>query len=117
MSEMFFMPRRSKFFAIVFILFPLFSFAEEALDSELIWELKEVHKRSCVPNITQQLNAAGFSFLTQQAHIYCECLGIHYFNDFTESDFAEMKQSAGNLPARIATNRRDIAELCADLHL
>ena len=91
--------------------------ADVPLDRNLILGLRQGHMSTCVPTIVQQLQSVGYMGGEASARQYCECLGIFYFNDFTQSDYDDMMRSTtGSLPARIAESRRDIQEYCANIH-
>ena len=91
--------------------------ADTPLDPQLIIELKEGHLRSCTQTITEQLRSIGYEENEAIAKEYCLCIGIMYFNDFTEADFDELQRETGGLPQRIEANRKAIQEYCADIHL
>ncbi|WP_157132261.1 hypothetical protein [Roseobacter sp. AzwK-3b] len=92
--------------------------AETPLDPHLIQALKTGHLRTCLPNVSFQLESAGLASNPQKvANMYCHCLGNFYFNDLSKEEFEEMRISDGALPARIAQNRRAIQEHCATIHL
>ena len=86
------------------------------LDSLLIKDLQSGFQTSCVPNIREQLVMSGFSEAADKAENYCRCLGLWYFNDFTESDYAEMQGRGGRLPARIEARQLQIQEHCLWVH-
>ena len=98
------------------IIFPVSAIASDALNPALIFNLKKGHKSSCVPTIQQQLKSIGMDNIKAKAIIYCDCLGILYFNEFTESDYAEMKAN-NRLPEHTRNNRKQFQEYCADLNL
>ena len=86
------------------------------LDPLLIKDLQSGFQTSCVPNISEQLIMSGFSEVADKAENYCRCLGLWYFNDFTESDYEEMQARDGRLPARIETQQLQIQEHCLWVH-
>ena len=91
--------------------------ADTPLDPNLILGLRQGHIGTCVPTVVQQLQSVGYRNVEAAARQYCECVGIFYFNDFTQSDYDEMMRSPTRaLPGRIAANRLDIQEYCATIH-
>ena len=92
--------------------------AKSALNPELIVELKRGYTETCVPTIVQQLKSIGYDNAPEFAKRYCECLGTLYFNDFTRDEYDEMRNnSGGELPRRVAENRKELQEYCAEIHL
>lgn len=109
-----------KFFTVIVSSFSLFvsiAAADAPLDPKLIIELREGHLRSCTQTITEQLRSIGYAENEAIVKEYCKCIGIMYFNDFTEADFDELQREQGRLPQRIEANRKAIQEYCADIHL
>ena len=115
-----FILHKIKFFTVIVSSFSLFvstSVADTPLDPHLIIDLKEGHLRSCTQTITEQLRSIGYAENEAIAKEYCKCIGIMYFNDFTQADFDELQRKPGSLPKRIEANRKAIQEYCADIHL
>jgi hypothetical protein len=92
------------------------SASSTTLDPLLIRDLQNGFQTSCVPNIREQLVMSGYSEAADKAENYCRCLGLWYFNDFTESDYAEMQARGGRLPARIEARQLQIQEHCLWVH-
>lgn len=92
------------------------SASSTTLDPLLIRDLQNGFQTSCVPNIREQLIMSDFSEVADKAENYCRCLGLWYFNDFTESEYAEMQARGGRLPARIEARQLQIQEHCLWVH-
>ena len=90
--------------------------ASQALDPEIIMDLKKGHKQTCTPTVSRQLITMGIPINNYKIELYCECLGNFYFNDFTKIEFEQMKDNKGRLPTTITDKRRDIQKYCADVH-
>lgn len=90
--------------------------SDDVLDPAIIVNLKKGHMLTCLPTVREQLLQVGASHTDESLNLYCGCLGVLYFNDFTNGDYQTMIQTK-RLPSRIANIRKDIQHYCADKHI
>lgn len=90
--------------------------SDDALDPAIIVNLKKGHMLTCLPAVREQLLQVGASHTDESLNLYCGCLGVLYFNDFTNADYQTLIQTK-RLPSRIANIRKDIQHYCADKHI
>ena len=91
--------------------------ASQALDPNIIMDLKRGHMKTCPSAISAQLKSIGAPVGQDKILLYCECLGTFYFNDLTKTEYSQMLKGGGSLPDRIASMRRQIQEYCVATHL
>lgn len=81
----------------------------------VINDLKSGHMRTCVPNISGQLESVTGSSNLHAAELYCACVGNFYFNDLSAADVQQIAR--GSIPQKIAAQRSEVQNYCSDLHL
>jgi hypothetical protein len=90
--------------------------AQSASHFSTILALQGGHMRTCAPTVSSQLKAMGYTSADSISQEYCHCLGVLYFGGLTQQDLDEMRRNNGALPDRIARDRSQMQEHCADLH-
>ncbi len=88
--------------------------AVEAVNGEVILDLKTAHLATCVPAIARQLRSIGVAINQDQVQLYCECLGTLYFNELTRAEL--QKLSTEKSFPRLAQNRKNYQEYCGEVH-
>lgn len=89
--------------------------SNDVLDPAIIVNLKKGHMLTCLPTVREQLVQVGASYTDESLSLYCGCLGVLYFNDFTNADYQTLIHTK-QLPSRIANIRKDIQHYCANEH-